>query len=382
MKLVVDENIAFAKEAFSQFGEALLVSGRAITNDLLKDADILIVRSITTVDKNLLQKTKVKFVGTATIGTDHIDKKYLKKEGIAFHDAEGCNADSVAEYVFTALLNVAVKKHISLKNKTIGIIGVGNVGSRVVNFAEALGLKVLKSDPPKEREGIGSNYVSLEETLRSDIVTLHVPLNQTGIDKTIHLLERKNLDKTKEGSILINTSRGVVIDNDSLLNIIAKKRFSVILDVWEGEPSIDTKLLEKVDIGTTHVAGYSFEGKVNGTRMIYDALCKFTNQPYVWKPVLPKVVNNEIELALSGNVEEKLHFIFKKVYNIENDNTAMKKMIELKDDQKASYFDKLRRDYPLRREFNNYTIILNKAESELSALLRKFRFNVKINNSR
>ncbi|MEE9571880.1 MAG: NAD(P)-dependent oxidoreductase, partial [Candidatus Neomarinimicrobiota bacterium] len=207
MKLVVDENIAFAEEAFSQFGDVLLFSGRKITNDILSNADALIVRSITNVDENLLQNTNIKFVGTATIGTDHFDTNYLNENNIVFADARGCNADSVAEYVFTALLKIAVDNKFTLKNRSIGIIGIGNIGSRVVKYAEALGLKVYKNDPPKQRAGEGSNYVSLEEALQANIVTLHVPLNKTGIDKTFHLFDEKKLNELKNNTIIINSSR-------------------------------------------------------------------------------------------------------------------------------------------------------------------------------
>jgi len=313
MKLVVDENIAFAEEAFSQFGDVLLISGRQITNDILCNADALIVRSITNVDKNLLQSTNIKFVGTATIGTDHINTDYLNEHNIAFADAKGCNADSVAEYVFTALLKIVADNKLTLKNKSIGIIGVGNVGSRVAKYAEALGLKVYKNDPPKQREGEVSNYVSLEEALQADIITLHVPLNKIGIDKTFHLLDEKKLNEIKSNTIIINTSRGAVINNNALLNIIDKKHFKVILDVWEGEPLINTGLLRKVFIGSAHVAGYSLEGKVNGTKMIYDALCRFTKQTSDWEPKLPTVENNIIDVPLAKNLEEKLHLIFKQI---------------------------------------------------------------------
>jgi erythronate-4-phosphate dehydrogenase len=376
MKLVIDENIAFAEEAFSQFGEVLLFNGREISNDMLRNADALITRSITEVDKNLLQDTKIKFVGTATIGTDHVDIDYLQKANIAFADAKGCNAYSVAEYVFTALINVAVKENISLENKTIAIIGVGNVGSKVVNFAKARGLKILKSDPPKEREGDGTDYVTIEEALQADIITLHVPLNKSGIDRSVHLIDEEQLNNINDETILINTSRGAVIDNGALLNMIDKKHFKVILDVWEGEPLINTDLLQKVLIGSAHVAGYSLEGKVNGTKMIYDALCTFTNQPNDWEPKLPTVENNIIDVSSAKNIEEKLHLIFKQIYNIEKDDSEMRKMIEMDDNLRAAYFDKLRKEYSLRREFTNYTVVLNREDENLRKILRKFRFEV------
>ena len=252
MKLIVDENIAFAKEAFSSFGELKLLNGRDITNDEVKDANVLIVRSITQVGEKLLKNSKVKFIGTATIGTDHIDLDYLESKKISFTDAKGCNADSVAEYVFTALLKVAIEAKLSLKGKAIGVVGIGNIGSRIVKLAESLGLKVLKNDPPLERKGIGKNYVSLNEILGADVITLHVPLSSEGIDKTIHLFNSENLKRIKTGSIIINTARGSVIDNSTLLRESVKRKFNIILDVWENEPTINIALLEntKVDKNT------------------------------------------------------------------------------------------------------------------------------------
>lgn len=379
MKLVVDENIAFPEEAFSQLGEVILCGGRKITNELLKDVDALIVRSITRVDEKLLKKTKVKFVGTATIGTDHIDLNYLKEAGIAFADAQGCNANSVAEYVFTVLMKIAVERRLSLMEMSIGVIGVGNVGSKVVKFSEAVGLKVLKNDPPKERAGIGSGYVTLGEALTANIITCHVPLNKTGIDKTFHLLDDEKLKNLKEGTILFNTSRGPVVDNSALLDLIVRKDFTVVLDVWEGEPKINTKLLKKVYAGSPHVAGYSYEGKVNGTKMIYDALCNFTGKQSGWKPVLPDVENNEITIQDERNVEEKLHYIFNKIYDIDSDDEKMRKLIEMDEGTGGKYFDELRKTYPLRREFNNYAIKISKDEKEMIELLKRFRFDVKSN---
>ncbi|MFI5238071.1 MAG: 4-phosphoerythronate dehydrogenase, partial [Ignavibacteriales bacterium] len=269
MNIIVDANIAFADKAFSHLGNIKLVDGRTLSNENVKDADILIVRSITNVNEELLKHSKVRFVGTATIGTDHIDLDYLHNHNIQFADAKGCNADSVAEYVFTALLKIASEKNISLRGKTIGVVGVGNIGSRVARLAESLGMKSIQNDPPLERNGIGNNYVSLEEILQADIITLHVPMTMEGIDKTFHLLNKENLNRINKGTIIINSSRGAVIYNDALLNESINKNFELALDVWEDEPSINTKLLVKTKIATPHIAGYSFEGKVNGTKMIY-----------------------------------------------------------------------------------------------------------------
>ncbi|MBT8386806.1 MAG: 4-phosphoerythronate dehydrogenase, partial [Ignavibacteria bacterium] len=286
MNIVVDENIAYAKEVFSKFGDVHLADGRRITNQQLKNVDALIVRSITNVNRNLLDGTKVKFVGTATIGCDHVDLNYLKKKNISFADAKGCNADSVAEYVFTALLKIAANENLMLNKKSIGVVGIGNIGSRIVKIAQALGMSVLKNDPPLERKGIGIKYVSLDEILQADIITLHVPLNKGGRDNTVHLLNKDNLNQIRNGAIIINTSRGVVIDNDALYNITRSKRLFNILDVWENEPSVSIGLLNMTQIATAHIAGYSLEGKLNGTKMICEALYSFMGKPPSWKPEL------------------------------------------------------------------------------------------------
>ncbi|MGD8305544.1 MAG: 4-phosphoerythronate dehydrogenase [Ignavibacteria bacterium] len=380
MKLVVDENIAFATNAFEQFGDVLLLKGRDITNSVLEDVDILIVRSITKVDETLLINTSVKFVGTATIGTDHIDIDYLNENNIAFSDAKGCNADSVAEYFLAALMKIAVEHNITLKERSIGIIGVGNIGSRIARISEALGMNVLKNDPPRERAGDGEGYVSLEQALKADIITFHVPLNKSGIDKTYHLMDSKKINLLNPGSIIINTSRGPVIDNIALLNKIEDKNLTVCLDVWEGEPLINIELLKLVKIASPHIAGYSFEGKVNGTRMMYNALCDYTGHHCNWKPELPDVKNNEIFLPGNGSIEEKLHFIINKIYNIDKDNKKLKKIINMNAEAAGSYFDELRKDYSLRREFNNYNVIINREDANLGDMLRKLRFNVEINN--
>ncbi len=377
MKLVVDENITLAEEAFSSFGDLKLINGRNITNKILCDAYALIVRSITNVNKELLTGTAVEFVGTATIGRDHIDTDYLLQEGIKFADAKGCNANSVAEYVMAAIMRISMEENLSLKNKSIGVIGVGNIGSRVVRYAKALGLAVLKNDPPKERENIGNGYSKLEETLKANIITLHVPLNTTGIDKTYHLLNANNLDSLKQRAILINTSRGAVIDNNALLNIIDKKQFNTILDVWEGEPLINTELMKKVKLGTSHIAGYSLEGKANGTKMIYDSLTKFTNKKSDWMPQLPKIYDNLIELPSEGTIEEKLHFIIKHIYDIENDDLLLRKLIGLNKDGRIKHFDDLRKKYPVRREFGNYTVKINDDEG-ISKIIRTLGLNYKI----
>jgi len=376
MKITIDENIANAEEVFSGLGITGLLPGREITNETLKDSDVLIVRSITNVNEELLRGTKVKFVGTATIGSDHIDTGYLFKNNIAFADAKGCNAEAVKEYVFAALTEAANRKNLKFKDLSLGIIGAGNIGSRVVKCAEVLGIRTILNDPPLQRKTGDKIYKDLDTALQADVITLHVPLNKEGTDKTFHLFDYERLNRLKENSVLINSSRGSVIHNEALEKIINKKNLTVILDVWENEPEINSSLLEKVFIGTPHIAGYSYEGKINGTMMIYSALCRFLNKEEDYFVKMPQVENPLIELNNFESIEAGVKGIFRKIYDIRKDDSSLRKIItDLQDDRKK-YFDKLRRDYPLRREFINYTIKVPEEHKELRNILQVFRFKV------
>ncbi len=376
LKSIVDENIAFADKAFNQFGSVSLVPGREITNSILKNADVLIVRSITNVNEELLINTSVKFVGTATIGTDHIDLDYLSKNKITYADAKGCNAYSVAEYVVAALLNLSVQFDFSLNEKSIGIVGVGNVGSKVAAFAEALGMKVLLNDPPLKRKGDNRNFVDLDEILKCDIITIHTPLNLNGIDKTYHLFNNENLNKLKNGTVLINSSRGAVINNSDLFNSIKKKKLKVFLDVWENEPDINVELLKIVLVGTPHIAGYSYEGKVNGTKMIYDALCEFFRVEKTFSFNLPAPINSKLHFNNSDKIETAIENLISTIYSIKNDDIKMREMIMMDIDKRIKHFDLQRKNYPKRREFNNYEIESSNLSRSIKETLKILRFNL------
>lgn len=373
MKIICDENISFAEAAFKQFGTVELLHGRKINNAALKNTDALIVRSITQVDEALLDNTNVKFVGTATIGTDHVDINYLNKKNIKFADAAGCNSDAVAEYFFTALFRILVQKDISLKNKSIGVIGVGNIGSRVVKLAKAVGLEIIMNDPPLQRKTSSKNYTSLEEALQADIITFHVPLTLAGKDKTIHLLDEKKIKSMKDGSILINASRGPVVDNTALSSLIDKKKLNVVLDVWEHEPQVDINLLNQTLIATPHIAGYSLEGKVNGTYLIYKNFCSFLGETPTWHPTLAIPEDSVIAAKENHSIEQALDLIFSKVYSIHRDDKKMRYLNELDERKRQSYFDLMRKEYPYRREFNNYS--LKSLSNKLKQILEAFRFN-------
>jgi len=377
MKIIVDENIEFGIEAFQQFGDVALSHGRKITNEILKDVAVLIVRSITDVNEELLRNTPVKFVGTATIGTDHLDKDFLKSNNISYSSAPGCNSFAVAEYVFTSVTQIAHENNFNLSDKTLGVIGYGNIGKKITKFANVLGIKTYVNDPPLQREGYEYDFCSLDEALNCDIITFHVPLNKTGIDKTFHLLDEQRINELKPGTILINTSRGGVVDKIALLKRLQNKNdLTVVLDVWENEPRINSELLKKVFIGTPHIAGYSYEGKVNGTIMIYNSLCDFMNKEKLWEPTLKPVDSNKIIPGKSQSITELLYQITKKIYNISEDSTALKNLADLHQDELGKHFDQLRKNYKLRREFNNYFVTSQNLSSEQAAILQSLRFNL------
>lgn len=377
MKILADENIPQVNDAFSQFGKVRLTHGRYITNEMLKGIDVLIVRSITNVDKDLLADTEIKFVGTATIGTDHIDKEYLKSRNIYFADAAGCNSFSVAEYVIAALTTLFVKKQKTFVDKKIGIVGYGNIGAKVDRFANSIGLKTVINDPPLERKLGRGNFKEIEKALDCDIVTFHVPLNKSGVDKTYHLLNENNLDQIKTGSLLLNTSRGPVVENSSLKKRLqAGKDIDLVLDVYENEPEIDLDLLTLTDIGTAHIAGYSLEGKLNGTLFIYQKMCDYLNCKSTWQPVYPIIPDPIIEIDSEMEIEKILSEIIKRIYDINFDSQLLKKSVIEKTEEPGKYFDLLRKTYRIRREFNNYTIKLSSPNEKLKGILETLRFKV------
>jgi erythronate-4-phosphate dehydrogenase len=355
MKIIADPNIPFIHEAFDPLGEVVPIPGRQITGDAVRDADVLLVRSVTPVNESLLAGSRVRFVATATIGTDHVDERYLKDHDIGFSSAAGSNANSVAEYVVAALLELAHRHKFRLRDKTLGVVGVGHVGSRVVRYARALGMRVLENDPPLGLPG----FVTLDRVLaEADIVTVHVPLLET----TRRMFHHDNLGRF----ILLNSSRGAVVDNRALLKAIDGDRIrGAVLDVWESEPNILPELLDVVDLGTPHIAGYSFDGKVNGTRMIYEAACRHFKIPATWQPNLPAVPPLKV---IVDTGEDALREIIREVYDIRRDDDALRTNIR--------GFDKLRAEYPVRREFHNIKLVVRGGDESLITTLESLGFRV------
>lgn len=409
MLLLADENIPFAREAFAALGEVRLVAGRAITQDLVREADALLVRSVTRVNAALLANSRIKFVGTATIGTDHIDLDYLQHSGIAFASAAGCNANSVAEYITAALLQLAVQREIILEGMTLGVVGAGNVGSRVAEKTRVLGLKILLNDPPlaellsshssstlsfDQQQHLariaGLPFHSLEELMDADIMTLHTPLVREGAHPTFHLFDEKRLRQMKSGAILLNTARGEIIDNLALKKVLREGLLSAaVLDVWEHEPRIDPELAALTALATPHVAGYSFDGKLKGTLLVYEALCRFLQIEPNWDyaPLLPEVAQPEIKLKAFLFQNEKKALLSQRglneavrcAYDIAADDQRMREGIlqeGLSQEERGKYFDKLRHEYPRRREFYNYRINYEREETSARSRLRALGFRL------
>lgn len=347
---------------------------------MVRDADALIVRSETRVDEKLLTGSKLSFVGTATIGTDHVDTDFLDRNGINFSSAPGCNANAVVQYIFSALFAIAKEKDFALRGKTLGVVGVGNVGSKIVRVAKALGMSVLENDPPLARSTGDSRFVSLDELNQADIITLHVPLTNHGSDPTFHLFNEKRISKMKSGAILINSSRGPVVETTAMEKALAGGKLSVgVLDVWEDEPNIESELLSLCAIGTPHIAGYSIDGKVNATRMIYQAFCEHFNFPQTWDAngIVPSPKNPVITIDEDVFDEEIVSRIVKQCYNIERDDENLRKISSIPAEERGKFFKQLRGNYNFRHEYSNFTVVLPKENLSLSEMLKSFGFRIR-----
>ncbi len=378
MQFVVDEEIPLGREAFSHLGSVTLLPGRAMTREALREAHALIVRSVTKVDATLLADTTVQFVGTATTGVEHIDREYLAARDIGFAAAPGCNANAVAEYVLTALFVTAHTKGLVLDGKTLGIIGVGRIGSLMAAKAPALGLQTLLHDPPLARATGDRRYRPLSEILRADFVTLHVPLTLDGPDATFHLIGTDELAHMATSSILINTSRGEVVDNAALLDALTGRTIGgAVMDVWEREPSINWDLLNHVTLGTPHVAGYSSDAKINGTVMMYHACCRFWGMKPAWTPPpdLPATLGPGTVSHLAFDADGKdfqtlAHDIITTLYDLPGDHARMQDVLAVPEPLRPQAFDLLRRDYPHRREFAISPISIKGGDRNLFARLQ------------
>jgi erythronate-4-phosphate dehydrogenase len=377
-KIVCATNMPYALEAFSTLGSAVVLEGRHIGPADVTDAEILALRSTTVVNRALLDGSRVRFVGTATIGTDHFDIPYLEQAGIRWCFAPGCNANSVSEYLTAALLVLAGRGGFTLEGKTIGVVGVGNVGSRVVKKAEALGLRVLKNDPPLARRTGDPSFVSLDRIqAEADIVTFHVPLTKTGPDATFHLAGEAFFKGLRKPVIFVDAARGPVVDTPALLTAMeAGKVRHAVMDTWEGEPGFSRPLLSRVDLGTPHIAGHSFEGKVAGTMMVYEAACRFLGVTPSFSPesLLPPSLVPDVAVKASGRTDEDvLREVVRPVYDIEADDARMR-AIDSEPARQAAEFDRQRKEYPMRREFRYTHVKVLGASASLLAKLKGLGF--------
>ena len=322
MKIVADENIAYAAHFFGAIGELVLLPGRSIRAIDVRDADILLVRSVTQINSELLEGSRVRFVGSCTIGIDHVDVAYLQESNIRFCYAPGCNAQAVVEYVLSAMLALQV----DFTHIRVGVVGCGNVGGRLVRSLQASGVSVVGCDPFLKNTDFP--LVDFSEILACDVICLHTPLTYGGSYPTFHLLDDRAINSLHSGALLINAGRGAVIDNAALLQRMESHGdLKIVLDVWENEPDIDDDLLVHVAIGTPHIAGYSAEGKLRGTEMVYKALCDYLGINQMAAPVV-----------LGGNVVP---------YNIFVDDAALREQYPI---DGALAFDRLRKHYQPRRE--------------------------------
>ncbi len=364
MKIYYDENMPFAREFFGSLGQLQAFSGRELSAEQVSDADVLLVRSITKVNQALLADNKqLQFVGTATIGVDHIDQSYLRERNIAFTSAPGCNAISVAEYVISALVVLAEKYLLNLSSLTVGIVGGGNTGTRLSEKLDALGIAYKMSDPVLAASGTDNrDFVSLEEILACDVISLHVPLTRDDENATYHLLNADNLATLRDEQILITACRGEVIDNKALLALKEQGHgLKLVLDVWEGEPNVLTPLIDYVDIASAHIAGYSLEGKARGTEMLYQALCQQLNiQPTLTlTELLPSATIDSVEIKQEFN-EILLNQLVKMVYDVRRDDAIFRQQLS------SQGFDTIRKTYPTRREFSAVKVTLaNQASNDV-----------------
>lgn len=369
LTIVADENMPALEALFGQLGRIVRHPGRTLRREDLQHADILLVRSVTRVDQALLEGTPVRFVGTATIGTDHVDLTWLERQGIGFASAPGSNADSVVEYVLSSLLHLAAEQGFDLFDKVVGIVGVGNVGRRLQQRLQAMGLQVLLCDPPRAAREGEEGFVDLATLLQqSDIVSLHTPLVKTGHWPSLHLLNAETLALLRPNAILLNTGRGPVIDNQALLACRQQRPdLTLVLDVWEHEPEVDPRLAALCAIATPHIAGYALDGKVRGSWMLYQALCEFLGLPasVELEQVLPAAEVAALTLAPDAEPLTPVRL----VYDPFRDDRALRATLKLPPEERKKAFDQLRRNYPERREFLTLAVECSGAlDAQLAAL--------------
>ncbi len=386
MLIVADENIPLLESFFGDIGTIRQVPGRSMSAEDVKDADILLVRSVTRVNEALLADSRVQFVGTCTIGTDHVDQDFLKSRDIAFSAAPGCNANSVAEYVLSVISLRSEKLCLDdWSELSVGIVGAGNVGGELAHKLERLGFDVVVCDPPRadaeDEEGEPSRFSSLEEALKCDVVTLHTPLVRDGDYPTYHLLNEQNLSNLTPDQLLINTSRGEVIETSSLIDrLSAPNAPTVVLDVWENEPRINDELAELTWLATPHIAGYSLEGKVQGSEQVYQALSRFLGLPVRKKSgqFLPEAALSKLSFTSAADELDAANIAIRSCFDPRRDDARLRRTLDLSPEERGHAFDRLRRTYPVRREFSSLKIQLKGTSKSTQDTFRALGFKLKL----
>jgi len=372
MRIVADENIPLLDAFFEGFGDIRRYPGRTIDRAAVADADILLVRSVTKVSRQLLEGSAVRFVGTCTIGTDHLDLDYFAQAGIQWSSAPGCNARGVVDYVLGSLLTLAEIEGADLTQRTYGVVGAGQVGGRLIEVLRGLGWNVLVCDPPRQAAE-GGDYVSLDEIIqRCDVISLHTPLNKSGDLPTWHLFDRARLEQLKQGTWLINAARGPVIDNDALREVLlAREDLQAVLDVWENEPHVDVDLAELCVIGTPHIAGYSLDGRQRGTEQIYQALCAHLGKtPELnLSDLLPQPWLAQVTLDAATDPMWALNMLCRGVYDPRRDDADFRRSLVGNAESQRLAFDALRKHYPPRREIEGLPVRINGESDVLRKLV-------------
>ena len=359
MKILADQNIPCVAEAFSDLGDVRLMPGRDIRREHLQDCQCLVIRTVTRVNQDLLDDTPVEFVGTATIGTDHIDLEYLQERGIGCSNAAGCNAEAASEYVISGLFALSQRKDLDPFRLRAGIVGYGNVGSRLHHKLDTLGIECLVCDPPLQENGdTRQSFVDLDRILREcDFISLHVPLTRSGSHPTFHLLDNERLQKLRPGCLLVNAARGEVVDNPALVAVLRQRDdLTVFLDTWEGEPLVLRELLQRVDLATPHIAGYSVEGRLRGTQMILDAACAFFGRESGWHMSDQLPPGKKIGSTAIGPGLDAWQALFHEHCDIWRDHEALLAGARFDDSAFAAHFDGLRRVYPDRLEYERFCV--------------------------
>lgn len=373
MLIVADENIPLVDAFFAEFGEIRRLPGRQITRADVHDADVLLVRSVTKVDRDLLEGSAVRFVGTCTIGTDHLALDYFHQEGIQWSSAPGCNARGVVDYVLGSLLTLAEIEGADLNQRTYGVVGAGEVGGRLVNVLKGLGFNVLVCDPPRQAAE-GGDYVSLEQIIeRCDVISLHTPLDKSAENATWHLLDQQRLNQLKHGTWLINASRGPVIDNNALREVLTQREdLQAVLDVWEAEPQVDVELADLCVLATPHIAGYSLDGKQRGTAQIYQAFCDFLGQEAVIKlaDLLPAPWLAKVELSADSAPAWALAMVCRGVYDPRRDDADFRRSLVGTVQEQKLAFDALRKHYPIRREIEGLQVRIEGESRGLTQMVK------------